>query len=73
MAKVIEKNKRNNGSYGGTPLYRAPEQEKQSYWNQKTDVWSFGVIVAALVGLYPKVSNPPNYAILLQMFKNIRG
>jgi len=50
-----------NGLRVGKETYRAPEiQEKEAFYGDKADVWSFGVIMFILLFGHPPFENPSN-------------
>ena len=47
----------------GSPLYQSPELIKGERYDEKTDIWSLGVIMYEMAALRPPFSGPTHFAL----------
>lgn len=53
----------------GSPLYQSPEQIEGKKYDEKTDIWSLGIIMYEMAALRPPFTGPSQYALANSIVK----
>jgi len=53
LAKLLDAESEYAKTHVGTPYYMSPEQIKEAWYNEKSDIWSLGCLVYELAALAP--------------------
>ena len=71
LARVLAESSMFAQTHVGTPYYMSPEQVKESKYNEKSDIWSFGCLIYEMAALVPpfRAANQLALAVKIQQGK----
>ena len=64
LARMMNKDSFYAKTHVGTPYYMSPEQIQESWYNEKSDIWSAGCMLYELCALIPPLKKKINKIIL---------
>lgn len=67
LAKCIEGSSQFAQTYVGSPYYMSPEQCNESGYNEKSDIWSLGIILYEMANLAPPFQANNHLALALKI------